>query len=98
MARAINGGPVAHIRTKGKGTEDQILLAHPCTPIDIAPTAHPGLPVLLGVEPFKGMARRARSLMQIAIARRWIREQSAVGRMRFLLNDQLRFGGEGQPF
>src|SRR5262245_60543874 len=96
VPRALDSRPVTDIRPEGEGAEDKIVFCHARPPIDFDPAPQKRLPVLGGIEPPERAAGRPRRLVQIAVARERVSEESAVRRMFELFCRQFAFGREGQ--
>src|SRR5262245_13675969 len=96
MPRALDARPMADIRPEGEGAEDQIILRHARPTVDFDPAPQKRLPIFGSIEPPERAPGRPRRLVQIAVARKWVSEQSAVRRMFELFSRQFALGREGQ--
>src|SRR5262249_54461561 len=98
VTRAIDRDPVADIRSKRKGTKYNVVGAYAAGRVDVAPTAHPGLPVFGGVQPLEGCGCRTGSLMEITIVRQRIGKQSPVRGVTLLFRYKIALGCERHSF
>jgi hypothetical protein len=95
-ARPVEGRPEAQERPEGEGEAQPVGGRHPGQAENLPPAAEHPVPALGGVQPAQRPAGGAGRLAQSGVALDRVGEDRAVGRVAFLVFEQLGLGGEGQ--